>query len=75
MCPIECSTITYNKHIIFDGAHEHNIGGFYFWILSSKVFCLEQLRKLNGKAEDDDDDFVPSKFQVPYFMRFDDKQF
>ena len=25
-CPIECSTITYNKHIIFDGPHEHNIG-------------------------------------------------
>ena len=27
-CPIECSTITYNKHIIFDGPHEHNIGLF-----------------------------------------------
>ena len=69
MCPIECSTITYNKHIIFDGAHEHNIGE----IFSRSFFqtSLEQLRKLNGKAEDDDDDFVPSKFQVSNFVRFD----
>ena len=29
-CPIECSTITYNKHIIFDGPHEHNIGLFSY---------------------------------------------
>ena len=64
MCPIECSTITYNKHIIFDGAHEHNIGELYFLPLTSELISSEQLRKLNGKAEDDDDDFVPSKFQV-----------
>ena len=30
---------------------------------------LEQLRKLNGKKEGVDDDFVPSKFKVSLFSR------